>query len=65
MLDNQLPSAELLEPCPFEGCGLPYSLEDERLMKSSDPTGCAVVAFYRCVMGHHWTSALGAGVPDD
>lgn len=50
--------------CPFEGCGLPYSLEDERLMPSSDETGVAVVRFYRCIVGHHWVAAPGMGVPD-
>jgi len=53
----------VLGDCPFPGCGMPFSLEDERLMKSSDPTGCAVVRFYRCVLGHHWPDVAGAGAP--
>lgn len=55
---------EVLDLCPYEGCGLPYALETERLMKSSDPTGCAVVRFYVCAGGHRWPEVVGAGVPD-
>jgi len=44
---------------------MPYALEDERMMKSSDPTGYAIVRFYRCVLGDHWVDCPGMGVPDD
>ena len=55
----------ILGDCPFPNCGLPYWLENQQLMKSSDPTGAVIVAFYRCFAGHHWPEPVGAGVPDD
>ena len=68
MVDPDAPPSEfdrVLGDCPFEGCGLPYSLEQEQLFPSSDPTDCALVWFYRCAGGHFWPEVRGAGVPLD